>query len=303
MLGTGDLSPQWQQALETFARAIATRRLSEATTKAYLTDISQLAAWSQANGFAPNALTLRALRRYGAALGERKLSAASVARKLAAVRAFHDALLERQEIDSSAADLISAPRRSKHLPRVLSIEEADQLLRMIPARTSLELRDRAIFELTYACGLRAGELVDLDLCSIEFDDEQLRIEGKGGKTRIVPVGETALLWLGRYLAEARPRLAGPRSEPSLFLSHTGRRLSTSDVRRRLRLWIGHAGVRGAVSPHALRHSFATHLLNGGADLRAVQELLGHNSISTTQIYTRVESVRTRRQYDRAHPRA
>lgn len=302
-MSTDDFSQQWQQALETFARAIATRRLSEATSKAYLTDISQLAVWSQANGFAPDGLTLRALRRYGASLGERKLSAASVARKLAAVRAFHDMLLERQEIDSSAADLISAPRRPKHLPRVLSIEEADQLLRMIPAQTALELRDRAIFELTYACGLRAGEVVDLDLSSIEFDDEQLRIEGKGGKTRIVPVGETALDWLGRYLAQARPQLAGPDSDPSLFLSRTGRRLSTSDVRRRLRLWIRHAGVKGGISPHALRHSFATHLLNGGADLRAVQELLGHSSISTTQIYTRVESLRMRRQYDQAHPRA
>jgi integrase/recombinase XerC/integrase/recombinase XerD len=177
------------------------------------------------------------------------------------------------------------------------------------------MRDRAMFELAYGCGLRAEELVDLDLQSIDFDAETVRVEGKGGKTRFVPAGEPALRSVTRYLERGRPALVAPRGEagdeprsarqwePALLLSKSGRRLSTSDVRRRLRVWARHAAHQGAVHPHALRHSFATHLLEGGADLRAIQELLGHSSISTTQVYTRVESARLRAAYARSHPRA
>jgi integrase/recombinase XerC/integrase/recombinase XerD len=165
------------------------------------------------------------------------------------------------------------------------------------------MRDRALFEVAYACGLRAEELVNLDVESVAFDGEELRVEGKGRKTRILPVGEGALATISRYLERARPVLADRPGERALFLSKSGRRLSTSDVRRRLRVWTGKVGVPGGVSPHALRHSFATHLLEGGADLRAIQELLGHSSISTTQIYTRVESARLRSAYARSHPRA
>jgi integrase/recombinase XerC/integrase/recombinase XerD len=184
------------------------------------------------------------------------------------------------------------------------------LLDSIPATTPLELRDRALFELAYACGLRAEELVTLDLEAIDFDAESVRVEGKGGKTRLVPVGEHALGALERYLERARPALAvetdGARDR-ALFLSKSGRRLSTSDVRRRLNGWARRAMSRSPglaqAHPHALRHSFATHLLDGGADLRAIQELLGHATISTTQVYTRVESARLRSTYSRAHPRA
>src|SRR5918999_1621869 len=177
------------------------------------------------------------------------------------------------------------------------------LLDRIPATTPLELRDRALFELAYACGLRAEELVNLDHDSIDFDAEQVRVEGKGGKTRFVPAGEPALAAVGDYLERARAALQGNTQDPALFLSKSGRRLSTSDVRRRLRVWARHAASQGNVHPHALRHSFATHLLEGGADLRAIQEMLGHASISTTQVYTRVESARLRAAYLRSHPRA
>jgi site-specific recombinase XerD len=177
------------------------------------------------------------------------------------------------------------------------------LLDRIPATTPLELRDRALFELAYASGLRAEELVDLDTPSVDFDGEEVRVEGKGSKTRIVPTGEPALAAVARYLERGRPALTAGDGEPALFLSKSGRRLSTSDVRRRLRVWSRHAALQGGVSPHALRHSFATHLLEGGADLRAIQELLGHASISTTQIYTRVESARLKSAYARSHPRA
>jgi site-specific recombinase XerD len=165
------------------------------------------------------------------------------------------------------------------------------------------VRDRALFELAYACGLRAEELVALDTTSVDFDAEEVRVEGKGSKTRFVPVGEAALRAVSRYLERARPALAGGDGEPALFLSKSGRRLSTSDIRRRLRVWERQAAAQGGISPHALRHSFATHLLEGGADLRAIQEMLGHSSLSTTQIYTRVDSARLKTAYARSHPRA
>jgi site-specific recombinase XerD len=170
-----------------------------------------------------------------------------------------------------------------------------------------------MFELAYACGLRAEELVSLCTVDVDWDGEQLRVEGKGRKTRFVPVGEPAMLALRGYLDRGRPDLSsasGVRGEADgpLFLSKTGRPLGTSDVRRRLRTWASRAGAGsasagGAVSPHALRHSFATHLLDGGADLRSIQELLGHASVSSTQIYTRVESARLKSAYARSHPRA
>jgi integrase/recombinase XerC/integrase/recombinase XerD len=168
--------------------------------------------------------------------------------------------------------------------------------------TPLELRDRAMFELAYASGLRAEELVDVTVSAIDFDGEQVRVEGKGSKTRFVPVGEPALAAIARYLERARPALAHD-DEQVLFLSKSGRALCTSDVRRRLRGWSVRAGLGGTVHPHALRHSFATHLLDGGSDLRAIQAMLGHSSISTTQVYTRVESARLKRAYASSHPRA
>jgi integrase/recombinase XerC/integrase/recombinase XerD len=185
---------------------------------------------------------------------------------------------------------------------VLKSEEVAALLDRIGAASPLELRDRAMFELAYACGLRAEEIVTLELESVDFDAELVRVEGKGGRTRVVPTGEHALRALQRYLARGRPALAAAEEVNAMFVSKSGRRLSTSDVRRRLRTWARRAALAGA-HPHALRHSFATHLLEGGADLRAIQELLGHRTISTTQVYTRVQSGRLRAAYARAHPRA
>ncbi len=181
---------------------------------------------------------------------------------------------------------------------MLKSGEVAELLERIPATTPLDLRDRAMFELAYAAGLRAEELTLLDTTSADPDGEQVRVEGKGGRTRVVPVGEHAWRALDRYLSRGRAALdAGDTA--ALFLSKSGKRLSTSDVRRRLKLQARRAGI----SPHTLRHSFATHLLEGGADLRTIQELLGHASISTTQTYTRVESRRLRMAYARSHPRA
>jgi integrase/recombinase XerC/integrase/recombinase XerD len=299
------LDPRWREALSLFDRDLRRRGAAERTRRAYGADLGQLAAWAGERGIAPDAVDYRTLRRYAAHLSERRVAATTVARKIAATRQFFASLVEHGLISANPADLLPLPRRPAALPRALTAGEVSSLLDRIPANAPLELRDRALFELAYGCGLRAEELVDLDVGSVDFEGEQLRVEGKGGKTRVVPAGEPALKAVERYLSRGRPPLldGAAAEEPALFVSKTGRRLSTSDIRRRLRVWARHAHAQGGVHPHALRHSFATHLLEGGADLRAIQELLGHATISTTQVYTRVESARLRAAYARSHPRA
>jgi len=289
--------------MRTFDRELQRRGAAERTRRAYGVDLGQLALWASANGVEPDAVGYPVLRRYAAQLAGRGAGPRTVARKLAAIRSFFGSMVDLGEMTANPADLLPAPKQPQRLPRTLKADEVAALLNRIPATTPLELRDRAMFELAYSSGLRAEELVNLDLESIDFDAEQVRVEGKGGKTRFVPAGEPALRSVAGYLERGRPGLAGADAEPALLLSKSGRRLSTSDVRRRLRVWARNAAHQGAVHPHALRHSFATHLLEGGADLRAIQELLGHSSISTTQVYTRVESARLRAAYARSHPRA
>jgi site-specific recombinase XerD len=297
------LSPAWLEALALHEQDLQRRGSAPRTREAYAFDTTHFAAWASGAGFDPASVDLRVLRRYAALLGERRLEATSVARKLAALRSLFRTLREHGRIAHNPVDLMPAPKRARKLPRVLKPEEVAALLDRIPANTPLDLRDRALFELAYACGLRAEELVQLDAGSVDYEGEEIRVEGKGSKTRIVPVGEPALRALARYVERARPALTDARGEQALFLSKSGRRLSTSDVRRRLRVWARRAALQGGVHPHALRHSFATHLLDGGADLRAIQEMLGHASVSTTQIYTRVESARLKQAYEQAHPRA
>jgi site-specific recombinase XerD len=297
------LSGAWREALALLDRDLRRRGSAERTRTAYGFDVEELARWATAHALEPSAVDYPWLRRYAAHLSQRGLAPRTLNRKLAAVRGCFRVLVEHGEMRSNPADLLAARKLPQHLPRALSEADISKLLDRIPARTPLEERDRAMFELTYACGLRAEEVVGLDVGSLDFDAEQVRVEGKGGKTRFVPAGEPALRAVRRYLERARGVLAGGGSEPALFLSKTGRRLSTSDVRRRLRTWARAVAAQGSVHPHALRHSFATHLLDGGADLRSIQAMLGHASISTTQIYTRVESARLRATYERSHPRA
>jgi integrase/recombinase XerC/integrase/recombinase XerD len=298
-----ELPPSWQHALALLDADLMRRRAAERTRRAYGIDAGQFASWASAAGLEPQSVTTRDLRRYAAELSREQRAATTVARKLASLRSLFGVLREHGEVTQNVAELVSAPKRGSYLPRVLKPSELAALLDRIPASTALELRDRALLELAYASGLRAEELVNLDLESLSFDGEEVRVEGKGGKTRIVPVGEPALRAITRYLERGRPALATEPREQALFLSKSGRRLQTSDVRRRLGVWARAAALQGGVSPHALRHSFATHLLDGGADLRAIQELLGHSSISTTQIYTRVESARLLSAYRASHPRA
>jgi site-specific recombinase XerD len=301
----------WRKALAGFDEALKAHGLAESTRRAYGFDLEDFASWADGQGATPTAVRYRLLRRYTAQLSEQGLSPTTIARKLAAIRTFYRYMVEREELSANPADLVSSPKRPRRLPRSLKKDEVAELLDRIPAGGPLDLRDRAMFELAYSCGLRCQEIVDLDFDSIDFDAEELRVLGKGSKTRVLPIGEPAQRAVERYLGHGRPKLAHSVGhgtgrdvgEPALFLSKSGRRLSPSDVRRRLAAWLRHAGLASGLSPHALRHSFATHMLEGGADLRTIQELLGHASVSTTQVYTWVESSRLRRQYDRSHPRA
>jgi site-specific recombinase XerD len=301
-------SSSWSDALLAFDQDLLRRAVAVNTRQAYALDAGQFAKWASGRGLEPGAISVRDLRRYLAVLAERGNSPTTVARKLAALRGLLRVQVQLGTRQDNPAELLHSPKRPRRLPRVLKPDEVAALLDRIPGGDPLQLRDRALFELAYGSGLRAQELVSLSLDALDFDSETVRVLGKGGKTRLVPVGEHARGALERYLATGRPSLTAPGDpENTLFLSKSGRPLCTSDVRRRLHSWARAAAARSPavidVHPHALRHSFATHLLEGGADLRSIQELLGHASISTTQVYTRVESGRLKSAYARAHPRA
>ncbi len=293
----------WDEALAAYDRDLLARSMAERTRKAYAVDLGQLVEWAKGRGLEPGEVRHRDVRRYASGLSSDGAAPSTVGRKLAAVRGLFDFLVRTERVGQNPADLVSSPKREDKLPRVLSGEQMRTLLERIPARTPLELRDRAMLELAYSCGLRCEEIVNLDLASFDFESEQLRVLGKGSKERLLPVGEPAQRALRRYLDRGRRALTAEPREQALFLSKSGRRLSGSDVTRRLNLWVRQASLAAGVSPHALRHSFATHLLEGGADLRTIQELLGHASISTTQVYTRVDAARLREAYAATHPRA
>ncbi len=286
-----------------YDRDLGARSIAERSRRAYGVDLGQFAEWGSEAGLDPTDVRHRDVRRYGARLSSGGAAPATIARKLAAIRGLYDYLVRTERAGQNPADLVSSPKREQKLPRVLSVEQMQALLERIPARTPLQMRDRAMLELAYSCGLRCEEIVNLDLESLDFETEQVRVRGKGGRERLLPVGEPARKALERYTATGRHALATDPAERALFLSKSGRRLSNSDVTRRLGLWVREAALAGGVSPHSLRHSFATHLLEGGADLRTIQELLGHSSISTTQIYTRIDATRLREAYAATHPRA
>jgi integrase/recombinase XerC/integrase/recombinase XerD len=293
----------WDEALAEYDRDLRARSAAERTRRAYAVDLAGFSEWAGELGLGPGDVRHRDVRRYAAALSTAGAAPATVARKLAAIRGLYSFLVRTERAAQNPAELVSSPKRSEQLPKVLTAAELRALLERIPARTPLELRDRAMLELAYSCGLRCEEIVNLDLGALDFESEQLRVLGKGSKERILPVGEPAQRALHTYLERGRGALATDPREPAMFVSKSGRRLSNSDITRRLSLWARQAALAAGVSPHALRHSFATHLLEGGADLRTIQELLGHASISTTQVYTRVDAARLRDTYAASHPRA
>jgi site-specific recombinase XerD len=293
----------WEAAMADYDRDLRARGAAERTRRAYGVDLGGFVEWVSPQGLAPGDIRHRDVRRYAAGLSAAGAAPATVARKLASIRGLFGFLVRTERAGQNPAELVSSPKRSEKLPKVLTTEQMRTLLELIPVHTPLELRDRAMLELAYSCGLRCEEIVNLDQGSMDFDSEQLRVMGKGSKERILPVGEPAQRALRRYLEQGRRALATDPRQQALFLSKSGRRLSNSDITRRLGLWTREAAMAAGVSPHSLRHSFATHLLEGGADLRTIQELLGHASISTTQVYTRVDAARLRDTYAASHPRA
>jgi site-specific recombinase XerD len=228
----------------------------------------------------------------------------TIARKLSVVRSFLGFCEDNGLVGSSPGAGVGSPRVPRRLPQVLTQVQAADLLDSIGVEKPLEIRDRALFELIYSSGLRCQEVLDLRLRDVNVESREVRVKGKGRKVRVIPVGEVALDALGRYLHEGRSRLVNDTAQDDhVFLSRTGRPLSSSDVQRRLARYLARAGAPRGTSPHTLRHSFATHLLEGGADLRVIQEMLGHSSLRTTQVYTHVSAAHLRRAYRKAHPRA
>ncbi len=301
------LGRPWRRALTLLDEDLRRRDAAARTRRAYRIDVEQFAHWADERGERPQDVGAKSVRRYIAQLSAQGAAPATSARKLAALRAlFAEPARARQNRRKPRRPRVDARARPRACRACSARARWRRLLDAIPVTGPLAMRDRAMFELAYSCGLRAEELVSLRRADVDHDGEQLRVEGKGSKTRFVPVGEHALAAVRAYLQRARPALgargATGADEDVLFLSKSGRRLSTSDVRRRLATWTSRVSA-GACTPHGLRHSFATHLLDGGADLRSIQELLGHASVSSTQIYTRVESARLRRAYARSHPRA
>jgi integrase/recombinase XerD len=224
----------------------------------------------------------------------------TIAKSLSAIRSLYRFLVSRGEAASNPADLIETPRIQRRVPRVFSVEEVERLLACIDAGTPAGIRDRALFELIYSCGLRVSEAADLTLERLNFREAAVRVVGKGSRERWVPLGEVASAWLRRYLEAGRPELASRRAVPWVFLNHRGERLSRKGMWKRFKEIAAKAGVDGKI--HTLRHSYATHLLQGGADLRAVQELLGHADIMTTQIYTHIGRRELQDYHRRYHPR-
>jgi integrase/recombinase XerD len=280
------------------------RGLAATTLDSYTRDLESYVAFLVAHGVASAALVERRhVYDYLAAQTSAGMSAATRARRLATLRGFHRFLALEGMTSDSPVEGVRGPRRGRKLPRALQVSEIDRLLAIPPAETPLGQRDRAGLELTYACGLRVSEVCSLPLEAIDARERLVRVFGKGSKERLVPMGRAATRALERYLDDGRPRLVRERQVATLLVNARGGTLSRMGFWKILRKRAQEAGIRTALSPHTLRHSFATHLLQGGADLRVVQELLGHADIGTTQIYTLVDQQHLLEEYRTFHPRA
>ncbi len=278
------------------------RRVSPHTRAAYALDLQKLSAFAAGEGLAIEALTLEALERFVRGLMAEGRSPRSVGRLVASVRGFYRFTSAATGHENPAADL-RAPRAWKALPKYLTVDEVDALLSTPETAGPRGLRDRALLEVLYATGLRVSELLALTLAQVDLDAGVVTTMGKGRKERVVPIGDEAVSWVRRYLATGRPALAAAKkTTPRLFLSARGTSLTRMGFWKILRGYGLAAGISRAISPHVLRHSFATHLLERGADLRAIQMMLGHADLSTTQIYTHVLDERLRSVYERFHPR-
>lgn len=284
------------------------KNYSENTLRSYENDLKKFEEFlkketSSRIGLEKGEIDRFLIRRYLACLRDLSLKKKTISRKLSTLRSFFRFLIREGKISDNPALLISAPRREQRLPGYLNISEVNELISLPNEKELLGLRDKAILEVLYGSGLRVGELVGLDLNDADFLLESLVVLGKGRKERIVPVGSFAQRALREYLERRSRLIKAGRYEDALFLNHRGRRLTPRGVEFIINKYIYRLSVVKKVSPHTLRHTFATHLLDGGADLRAVQELLGHKLLATTQIYTHVTTERLKAVYDKAHPRA
>ena len=285
------------------------RRLADHTLDSYSRDLRALAEFAAGAERPVERLDRRDLEAFVRQQRAAGLSPRSVARSIAAIRGFYRFLVLDKQLPESPADDLHPPKAWPALPKFLSLEDVDRLLAQPDVATPLGLRDRAMFELLYATGMRVSELVKVRAVDLRLDEEYLTCVGKGSKERIIPIGEEAAKWVRRYQQSGRARLIpqrkGPRApaSPRLFLNARGGPLSRVGFWKILNRCGHRAGIRGALSPHVIRHSFATHLLERGADLRAIQMMLGHADLSTTQIYTHVLEARLRNVYERFHPRA
>ena len=269
-------------------RFLASPGLAESTRRSYGFDLRDFGRWLERRGVELEHIDTGVLADYTSELGRdrRRLAPATINRRLASVRSFLRFTLGAARVPDAAL----APRRPRRLPDAPKLAEVETMVAMVDGTDPLALRNAALVELVYSCGLRSAEAVALDLGDVDFEQEAVHVRGKGGKERVVPLGEEAAHRVARFLRDGRPTLARGAND-ALFVSAHGRRLDTSTLRRLV------------ANPHRLRHAYATHLLEGGADLRTIQELLGHASLSTTQIYSHVDAKRLRRVYDRAHPRS
>ena len=302
------MNDDWQIRLTQYLEYIqGTKNVSPHTVSNYRRDIEQFVEFLRrlsTGDFMFNAVDVLLARRYLASLVGKDYSRKTIARNIAALRSFFRYLCRVQVVDSNPFVGIRTPKLERRVPQFLDVPELDDLLKLPPA-TVLGRRDSALLELLYGAGVRVSELVGLSLQNIDLSEQYILVFGKGSKERIIPIGRLAVKAISSYLQESRPVLLRkqPEKTDALFLNHTGTPLSDRSVRRILDKYVTRLAVHKRVTPHTLRHSFATHLLDKGADLRSVQELLGHVSLKTTQVYTHVSSERLVSVYRNAHPRA
>jgi integrase/recombinase XerD len=294
--------------LEFLAALELERGLSRNTLEAYRSDLQQLGLFLTRRDRDPLHVSPADLAAFVSELadghdGKPPVASATLQRKIACLRSFYRHLRREGLIDHDPAGELHGPRKTQRLPRVLTRDEVARLLREPKGTEPLALRDRALLEVMYACGLRVSEVTGLEISDIDLDEGMLRARGKGSKERLVPVGRHASAALGAYRTRSRPALLGARAESKLFLNRRGGGLSRQGLYKIVQGHARGAGLEARMSPHTLRHSFATHLLAGGCDLRSLQEMLGHADLATTQVYTHLSAERLKDAYFSAHPRA
>jgi len=296
---------EWEKLLARYIRHLALEKgLADNTLLSYETDLVRYVHYLADQGIRDSQeITPLILQQYIAQLYELGLASSSLARNFSAIRGFHQFLVVSDLSASDPSELLETPRLKRRLPEVLSLEEVVSILKQPEVEDILGIRDRAMLEVIYGCGLRISELLGMTVSNLFLEDELIRIIGKGSKERFCPVGEEAVHWLKMYLARSRPLLSkGTTSRNIVFLNRNGRPMSRMGFWKILKKYVQQANIQQEVHPHTFRHCFATHLLDNGADLRSVQELLGHADISTTQIYTHVSHQQLAKIYKKYHPR-